>query len=763
MPERNLLKIIKAFVFLTVIGTPFFYWRYGVYPYTLAKILFFQAAVEILFFLWLALAIVYPKYRPRFTPLLTAGAAFIAVMFFASLNGVDFWRSFWSTYERGIGLFAFLHLAALGLVVSSLSKELPWKKILYGSLIASVVVDVIAYAQLYIPSLLLVEDPGTRPGATFGNPTFMAGYLLLHVFIAIYLLLVSLRKTGTPLPYSRIFFIAGAGILNIATVFFAQTRGDILGLIAGIAVILLIFAIQPPAEVRGFLGKRRTYLASLAIIVIFTATFLLTLNNPLWKKVPGLSRFQDISLSSLSTDTSFLPRLSALRAGWQGFLEKPFLGWGPENFTVIFDRHYDPRVLELSYRETHADKPHNLFLEYADAGGIVLFLALFFLFGAAAYEAVKQKDKIWRAVFLASIASYLAGQIFFFETIGPLLMIYLFFGATDGIFRERTDELVPAGAGPHVAEGGENKVSAAVIASCIVPAIALAYAVNIQSLIASNEQYNAFQSFLKQDIFMGLRSFRDSVEIWSPYAWNFKRDYAIAVAGQYFNYPGTVADEDVLKAIESMEQVRDEHSADAFNHYALVNLYNEIAAIDQKTYTAKAEAEAKIAFEMSPKRQEIYFYLAKTKTIEKDYAGAFKLLKEALDEDPKVADSHFYYGLLAFAVGEKELGYAEVKTAISMGREWKTFYEPRTIAGFFADAGHLDEAIVLYKTAWDMSYHSDIESEIKLGVAYFYAGKRDVAKAYLKEAVSGFDVAGSPSYGQLKPILDELGIRPGGK
>ncbi len=762
MAEKNLIKAIKAFVFLTVIGTPFFYWRYGVYPYTLAKILFFQAAVEILFFLWLALAVSSPRYRPRPTPLLIAGGVFLSAMFLASINGVDFWRSFWSTYERGIGLFAFLHLAALGMVVSSLYRELPWKKIFYGSLIASVAVDLIAYAQFYIPSLLLVEDPGSRPGATFGNPTFMAGYLVLNVFIAIYLLLSLLRKTDAKLPYAKIFFVAGAGILDAVAVFFVQTRGDIVGLAAGIAALLLIFAMQPPEKVRGFLGKRRTYIASLAVIVLFVATFLFTLNNPVWKKVPGLSRFQGISFSSLSSDSSLLPRLSALRAGWQGFIEKPLLGWGPENFTIIFDRHYDPRVLELSYEETHADKTHNMFLEYADAGGIVLFLALLLLFGTAAYEAIKQKDKIWRAVFLASLASYLAGQFFFFETIGPLLVLYLLFGATNGAFREGTDEIISA-SGSDAAAGKENKISAIVLGSCLIPAAVLAYSVNMRSLAASSEQYDAFQRFLKQDIFMGLRSFRDSVDSWSPYSWNFKRDYAIAVTGQYFNYPGTVSDEDVLKAVEAMEQVRDEHPADAFNHYALVNLYNEIAAIDPKQYTAKAEAEAKIAFEMSPKRQEIYFYLAKTKTIEKDYAGAFKLLKEALDEDTKVADSHFYYGLLAFAIGDKNTGYSEVKTAISMGREWKTLYEPRTIAGFFADAGHLDEAIDLYKTAWDMSYHSDVESEIKLGVAYFYAGKRDVAKAYLKEAIGSFDVASSPSYGQLKPILDELGIQPGVK
>src|SRR3989344_4209040 len=116
MTEKLLIKIIKAFVFIIVIGTPFLYLSQGVYPYTLSKILFFQATVEVLFFLWLALAISSPRYRPKPTPLVIAGFLFLATMFIASLAGVDYWRSLWSTYERGIGFFAFLHLAAVGLV-----------------------------------------------------------------------------------------------------------------------------------------------------------------------------------------------------------------------------------------------------------------------------------------------------------------------------------------------------------------------------------------------------------------------------------------------------------------------------------------------------------------------------------------------------------------------------------------------------------------------------------------------------------------------
>ncbi|MBI4085385.1 MAG: O-antigen ligase family protein [Candidatus Liptonbacteria bacterium] len=753
MSEKNLLKTIIGLIFIIVIGTPLFYFNPSVYPYTLTKTLFFQIFVEIAFFLWLALAISFPRYRPKFTPLISAGAVFFGIYLLTSFAGIDLWRSLWSTYERGIGFFAMLHFAVFGLIVSSLFNELPWRKIFYSSLAVSIFIGFIAYAQLYVPNLLLIENPGDRPGATFGNPTFMAGYLVLHVFLAIYLFLRQLQENKN--ARIKLFFTGAAGTLNaLVAVFFAQTRGDILGLAAGIMTLLFIFSIKPLEEIRGFLGNRKVYIVLMIAIVLSAALFFVTKENPFWSKIPGISRFSSLSLSG---DSSLTPRLSALKAGWEGFLEKPILGWGPGNFIVIYDRHYDPKALASSYRETNFDKPHNLFLEYANAGGIILFIAFIGFFAAAVYESFRQGDRIWRSVFMAMLASYAVSQLFFFETIGPLLMMFLFLGATNGAFREKSGDIAAI---RNISQKNAvpTKISPAVAGVCLVAAFVPVYFVNINSLKASNHLYNGFQNFLHQDIFRGLGDFEKAAATWSPYSWNFKRDYAIAVASQYFNYPGTVSDEDALKAIKAMEEVRNEHPADAFNHYALVNLYNEVASIDPETYTKKAEDEAKVALEISPKRQETYFYLAKTKTIEGDYTGALSILKQVLDDNPGVPDAHFYYGLLAFATGDPATGYAEIKTAIKMGREWKNFYEPRTIAGYFADSGHLSEAIELYKTAWNMSEHSDLETEIKLGVAYFYARQFDDAREYLVEAVKKLNIKDSPSYAQLEPILRQLGI-----
>jgi len=69
----------------------------------------------------------------------------------------------------------------------------------------------------------------------------------------------------------------------------------------------------------------------------------------------------------------------------------------------------------------------------------------------------------------------------------------------------------------------------------------------------------------------------------------------------------------------------------------------------------------------------------------------------------------------------------------------------------------MDEAIGLYQTTLDMQ-PNDTETQVKLGVAYFYKGNNDKAKQYLEEAALNFDFTKSAAYGQLKPILDALGI-----
>jgi O-antigen ligase/tetratricopeptide (TPR) repeat protein len=746
MSSQKLLKVIKFFIFAIIVGTPLFYIKQGVFPFIISKTAFFQSLVEILLALWIVLALNDKRYRPRRTPALIALVAMLLTLVFAASLGVDPSRSFWSTYERVFGVVAILHLAAFGLVISSVFSELPWKKIFYTSLITGTAVDIIAVIQLWVPSLLLNANEGSRPGSTFDNPTFLAGYVLFNCFIGIYLLLDSLRE-GRQKSIFKDSYLAAAFALNVVTIFICETRGDILGLFAGIFVLILIFAFRPPPVRIKILRMKYLYGGLILCLIFFSAVFWFTRSSAVWDRVPGLGRLRTVSFAS----EELQPRFIALKAAWLGFLERPILGWGWDNFNVVFNKHYDPKALEISYQETRFDKPHNLFLEYLAVGGILLFLSFVVFIVTLIGEAFRAGDNLFAYVFAAAILSFLAQSFFIFDTLGPVLMFYLFFGIVDGLYKKKS---APVPAAP---DARDLKVRSVFLCAALAAAFFFVYQLNVLTVKASYYEFLAFNDFVQSKELKGIEDFKKSIAVWSPYAWNFARDYVAEVAQTYFYNPGIIPNDEVWLALRAMEKVRDEHPLDAYNHYALVDMYNQTSDLDPGKLLSSAEREAAIALEQSPDRQEVYFSLAKTKSLEGDNNAAIDLVKHAIELAPGVPDGHFYYGVLAFANKDSDTGYKELKMAIDLGRKWKNFYEPRVVAGFFADYGHLSEAIELYKTALKMQ-PGDLETEIKLGVAYFFNNQKDEARDLLRGAAAHFDFTKSSAYGELKPILDELHV-----
>jgi len=761
MPTQYILyfrKTLIVLIFIVVIGTPLFYLRQSVYPYTLPKTAFFQSVAEAIFFVWLGIAVLDTRYRPKRTPLLIAGGIFLFLLVLTAATGVDSWRSFWSTQERAFGVVALLHMGALALVASSLGSEIPWKRLWYASLSTSLVIVLAAFIQLKDRHFLLHETvAGDRPGSTFGNPTFLAGYLLFHVFVALYFLLKS-RETPAPrsLPRNRgeNVFLALVLLGNVTAIFITQTRGDILGLLAAGMTLLFLFAFRPPHITPGFFAGRKPYVLLLGAVFLGGTLFWTTRIHPLWSGIPGLSRFQDISIEN----QNLLPRLIALRAGWSGFLEKPLSGWGWDNFNVVFNKYYDPRALEVSYQETRFDKPHNALLEYFVAGGAPLGIAYLALLGVFILQASRLTDRLFGSIAIGVVTGYFVRSLFVFETIGPLLMASLLVGYIDGAYRASEEN--GAGKDERKPESQfqesprmKTKIAVAIAFASLIPI----YAVNILSIEASYYQFWGFTNFARSKPALAIKSFKEGVRLKSSYRSNFKRDYATAVAEAYFYNPGVVTDEAAWDAVRAMEEVVLEHPIDAYNRYAIVDLYNQVSSLDPEKLLTAAEREAEIALGLTPNRQEVYFSLAKTKSLRGDYGAALEILRKTLDLNPKVPDAHFYYGLIAFASGKPDLGYTEIKKAIRLGRGWRNFYEPRVVGNYFADAGYLNEAIELYKTSLGMG-PDDLETKVKLGVAYFLVGKNDLARKYLREVMSKVDLSESPQYNNFKPIFEALGL-----
>src|SRR3989344_8008449 len=198
MLEKTLRYIVLAGIF----ALPFIVFIVAqslFFPYITGKNFTFRIIVEIITGAWLALALVRTEYRPRKSWLLGAFAIFVIIVAIADANGMYPFKSFWSNYERMDGWVTLAHLFAYFVVVSSvLSMQKLWRRLWQTSLAVSLVVAVYGFLQI-AGTLALGQGGagglGARIDAKFGNPIYLAVFMLFNIFIAALLMAQQGRRS----------------------------------------------------------------------------------------------------------------------------------------------------------------------------------------------------------------------------------------------------------------------------------------------------------------------------------------------------------------------------------------------------------------------------------------------------------------------------------------------------------------------------------------------------------------------------------------
>ena len=340
-------------------------------------------------------------------PMVIAVSAFALMFLLASLFAHDPHSAFWSNFERGEGGFQMIHYYLFFLLLTLLvQRREEWKTAFVVMLIAGacmVLYGVLAYIDLacvqanqlagekniaagcpdfgFINSFSGIAPSNAPKGllamilegrfqGSLGNPAYVAPYLLFSMFYVAWLWLEGKRTRLRTVLYGLLILFYGAFFV------FSQTRGAFLGLVAGVGVgFVYLFITQKSYRVwllgialvfsLGGLGARNYCLAAQAIP---SAT------------PPPLCRLVDFGLSSQTFQTRFWTWGSAL----QGWKERPILGWGPENFSSVFDKYFDPRhFVPGQNSETWFDRAHSVLLDYlAETGalGLLSYAALFVVF-----------------------------------------------------------------------------------------------------------------------------------------------------------------------------------------------------------------------------------------------------------------------------------------------------------------------------------------------------------------------------------------------
>lgn len=422
------------------------------FPFIGGKDYFFRFSVElalISFILWWAFEARAGEAKKRLVetykkPIVIAVTVFVGMVLLACLFAYDAHAAFWSNYERGEGGFQMLHYYIFFILLSVLfTEEKEWKNIFKFSLAAAGGMILYGIAGNYsLPGFIGPYAGATPPTGWFqelisgrfqgslGNPAYVAPYLIFSMFYAAYLWLeAKLKGTLTALA------AWGYGILIAIFLFFfilSQTRGAFLGLAAGIFVMLLYWIFSGKANK----NLRKWSAIALVILALIGVGLYAVRNTSFVQNLPE-GRLLQISTSDSTAQTRFWVWDEA----WQGFLERPIFGWGPENFTTVFDKFFNPKFyIPGQNAETWFDRAHSIYFDYlVETGilGLLSYLAIFFVFyweffkkkvshhleGAGAHALEFQKGLL-----IALPVAYLVQGVAIFDVFPMYINLFLFFG-----------------------------------------------------------------------------------------------------------------------------------------------------------------------------------------------------------------------------------------------------------------------------------------------------------------------------------------------
>jgi len=212
-----------------------------------------------------------------------------------------------------------------------------------------------------------------------------------------------------------------------------QTRGAFLGLGAAIFAFLLYLLWSFPR------GRKWTVVA--LVVIVATGSMLVAFrHSPTVQQIPG-ARFLEIFDLGIQSQT-VQTRLWTWNSAWRGFLERPIFGWGPENFSIVFDKYFDPRHYQVGKNsETWFDRAHSIVFDYMAETGIIGFLSyasVFVVFYLQFFRRRRRTENsanaFQNALLFAIPIGYLVQGLALFDVLPIYINLFLFLAFASYLF-----------------------------------------------------------------------------------------------------------------------------------------------------------------------------------------------------------------------------------------------------------------------------------------------------------------------------------------
>jgi O-antigen ligase len=687
------------------------------FPFITGKNFLFRALVEIAFAAWLVLAICDKRYRPRFSWTLVWYKTFVVWLVIVGLFfAVNAHKAFWSNYERMDGGITLIHLYILMVVMAGvLSTENLWRKWWLTFIAANALVCVNGIFQLM--GAAQIHQGSTRIDASIGNAEYFAGYLLFSIAVTVWQAFETRDRKQSWLRYG-LFLLA---IIQVILLFFTGTRGTLIGLVAGAFVGSILWAIESGKKGRKVAGT------IIAILVLLVGGLFVARDTSFVKGNENINRLA----STFQLKEALGPRLTIWGMAIEGIKEKPITGWGQEGYNYIFNKYYEP---SLYAQEPWFDRAHNMFLDWAVAGGIpalMLFLLVLITSAWALYRApVSQFERVF---LLSALAAYAVQGLAVFDNLFTYIPFVAIL-ATAHMASSRPIKLME-----RAGEINDTRLDTLIAPGALVAGLLLVWFVNIPSVLASanlidgltpSNATEARLNYFRAAVDNGGLAHQEIAEQLLSFA-------SQAAASQ--NVPQDLKQRIVDFAGAEMNKELERAPLDARLHLQYALFYRSIGAYKE------AQQESGVAHTLSPKKQSIILEQGIEAFQQKDYAKAKEYFTQAYEINKDYTEPVSY--IAATDIVSRDVPAAKALLQQTFGT---TSVNHQMLILAYYQIGDWDDLVDVVRARANETH--DVDDQFQLAAAYSQAGRREEAIATVKAAITEHPDAADQGAALLKQL-----------
>lgn len=673
------------------------------FPFIVGKNFSFRIIVEILFGVWLLLAYWDTSYRPKISVVLITATVFTGIIALADFFGENPFKSIWSNYERMEGLVGLVHLYAYFLIIIAvLNTEKLWERFLNVSLGVSVIMGI--YGLFQLGGVLEINQGGVRVDGTFGNASYLAVYTLFNIFIAAFMALKQKREMWMRGVYGAII------LLNLVMLYFTATRGAILGLLVGVFVTTILIALFE----RKHPALKKIAIGIFAGIIILVGGFFIVKDTEFVKESQVLSRFASISLNETTTKSRFM----VWNMAYQGFKEKPLLGWGQENFNFVFNKYYDPGMYG---QEPWFDRTHNVFFDWLIVGGVFGLLAYLSLFISALYLLwirVTSLSVVSKSILTGLFAGYFFQNLFVFDNLISYILFFSILGYIHSVSTRDTDFRVFFG---KIMMRIKTLFGGGVMNIIVAPLIVIVvifslYFFNYKAIVTNYTLLDALKP-QESGLSKNLELFEKALT-YNSFGGQEVREQLSQVAFTISNVaeiPQDIKNSFILFTDKELQKQIELVPNDARHHLFYASFLDRNGRYDE------AVAHYEKAIELSPNKQAIYFGLVGAYLNKGEMKKALELARYAFELEPKYNDARKVYAVIA--IYNKDDALAEELLIPVFGTV--TPDDDRLVSAYTA-TGQYDKVVVIWKERVEKNPDNP---QFRLSLAAAYLGNGERGKA----------------------------------